>query len=290
MSNKIKLNTLLTVFLAIIFILFFDFTKHNPTLSAINPFADDPYDAIGTFGIQSALFLGVFSVVRTIRLACNRQSSDTQKFFLLRAQMATVLAVFVTCMANTVAMIRHLSIWFGSVAGYELVALLGGLILSTLFVGFLIYRSQERSTQVPDNVWKNVYITSFIFLIVLLCYPERIREESTIGALFTVVLGATLLFMQVHALLAVGVPNYINIENKQGKISKKVWGAIILLGILLGFLVVARELTEGGGNLDIVGSAFIISIYIGLEVSGLLIGYGFLEKPLGLFRRVAISK
>jgi len=59
---------------------------------------------------------------------------------------------------------------------------------------------------------------------------------------------------------------------------------VILLGILLGLFLVLGESTEGGAKPHLTGLAFVALVYIGPETSAILIGYGFLRKPLGLFR------
>jgi hypothetical protein len=53
--------------LAILFYLFFQITKHHPILSLVNPFVEDPYDAVGSFSFQFALFTALLSLVRAFR-------------------------------------------------------------------------------------------------------------------------------------------------------------------------------------------------------------------------------
>ena len=282
MSDKLRINSIILFALAILFAFFFDFTKHNLTLSPVNPFADDPYDAIGTFALQTAVFLGLLSLVRAFRPYRKEQPSNEQKLILVRTQTAIVLAVFVALAGDMVAMVRHVSLWSGTPAGYGLVILIVGFSLLATAIGLFVRHSvKEIVVPMALNSWKKPAIVSLIFFIVLFIYPERIRE-STPGALFTVVVGATLLFMPVEAwgeFLSPGVDTERKIVT-----SRWLWGVVIFIGILLGFTIVLRELAEGGGTIDIVGNAFIISVYVGLEVAGLLIGYGFLGKFLGLFQ------
>jgi hypothetical protein len=53
--------------------------------------------------------------------------------------------------------------------------------------------------------------------------------------------------------------------------------ALVLLGVLIGLIFVVRQ----GPHLAQV--ALVGSVYVGLEIAGLLIGYGFLRAPLGFF-------
>jgi hypothetical protein len=282
MSGKLKINSIIIFALAALFVFFFDFTKHNLTLSPVNPFADDPYDAIGTFALQAAAFLGFLSLVRAFRPYGKEQPSDEQKLILVRTQTAAVLGVFVALAGDIVAMMRHLSLWSGTPAGYGLVILIVGFSLLATAIGlFVRHSAKEIGSPIGLNSWKKPAIVSLIFFIVLFFYPESIRE-STLGALFTVVVGATLLFMPVWAWGQFLCPG-VDMERKTVT-SRWVWGIVILIGILLGFTIVLRELWEGGGTIDIASNAFIVSVYIGLEVAGVLIGYGFLGKFLGLFQ------
>jgi hypothetical protein len=128
MPSKFKINALIILALAALFYFFFMTAKHDPALSAVNAFAEDPYDAIGSFGVQAAAFIGILSTMRAFRLYRGNPPSDEQKVFLARTQVLAVLAVIVTLAGNIVAMARYPSIWIGSPYGYRLAALLSGLL------------------------------------------------------------------------------------------------------------------------------------------------------------------
>jgi hypothetical protein len=51
MPRELKVYALLTFLLAMLFYLFFQVSKHNLVLSEVNAFAEDPYDAVGSFGV-----------------------------------------------------------------------------------------------------------------------------------------------------------------------------------------------------------------------------------------------
>src|SRR5215470_15338252 len=52
MPNKFRINALILFALAILFYVFFMTSKHDGFLSVVNAFAEDPYDAVGSFGAQ----------------------------------------------------------------------------------------------------------------------------------------------------------------------------------------------------------------------------------------------
>ncbi len=60
-----KLNSIFAICLAVAFLLFFQFTKHNPMLAVIIPFGNDPYDAVGSIGVIIGGLLSVLAFIRT---------------------------------------------------------------------------------------------------------------------------------------------------------------------------------------------------------------------------------
>jgi len=67
MPAKAKVSGGLGVGLAVLFYLFFQISKQQPDLARVNAFANDPYDAVGSFAVQFALFVAVISLIRALR-------------------------------------------------------------------------------------------------------------------------------------------------------------------------------------------------------------------------------
>src|SRR6266849_4361493 len=95
MPRQLKVNACLTFVLAVMFYLFFQISKHQPALSQVNAFAEDPYDAVGSFGTQFAVFTALLSLVRAFRPYQPNKALDGQKVHLVRAEYLTYLSVFV---------------------------------------------------------------------------------------------------------------------------------------------------------------------------------------------------
>ena len=57
MPRSVKVSALLAIGLSILFFLFFEICKHAPVFSQVNVFTEDPYDSVGSFGIQLAPFM-----------------------------------------------------------------------------------------------------------------------------------------------------------------------------------------------------------------------------------------
>lgn len=287
MPKKLRINSLIVFVFALLFAYFFDFTKHNPSLSPVNPFADDPYDAIGSYAFQATIFLGLFSLFRAFRPYRDSQPSDEQTLFLVRTQIAIVLSILVTLIGDLVALIRYLSVWSGAATGFLIFSLVISFSIFSIILAVII-RNSARNLFIPVaiNAWTKPAIISTLFFVILMVYPESIRN-NTIGALFTVVVGAVLLFLPVWvwgefltqtqpALFKTMTPRWI-------------WIVISLMAALLGFAIVFRELTADGETISFAGSIFIISVYIGLELAGVLIGYIFLGKFLGIFQKPMVK-
>lgn len=294
MSGRLRINALVVCILAALFYLFFMASKHVPALSSANAFAEDPYDAVGSFGIQAAALLCILSLLRAFRPYRARAPSEEQKEFLGRTQMLAVLAVAVTLACDIVAMARYPSIWIGSTVGKELAALAGFLALFAILPGILVHYSlPEKSLRARPGAGKRAVAVSLVGILILAIYPDTLRQ-STLGALLTVIVGAILLFAPMWAWGIFLVPYGEKIERKGTRVFYEWWrnhkshlGLVILFGAILGILLLSSEfIIEGGGNeMNMARLAFIASIYIGLETTGLLIGYGLLSRPLGLFQR-----
>ena len=282
MTAKQKINSVIVLLLAILFAVFFDSSKHNASLSPVNPFADDPYDAIGTFAMQTVIFLGAFAVFRAFRPYQKGNPSTLQKLYLVRTQMAVVLGVLTALAGDLAALIRHASLWIGTQAGMILVILLATLVFCSMAAGILVHLSvKDIPPPAAHNSKIKPILVLLIFFTILIFYPERITEIIP-GALFTVMVGALLLFMMIRSW---GGYLYPDVDQLPKTIAPKwVWGVAILTGIALGFLIVFLELGGNGGTVDIARRISIILIYIGLEVGGILLGYGFLGKFLGIFQ------
>src|SRR2546430_13044658 len=198
MSRQLKANACLSVVLAVLFYLFWQISKHQPALSQVNAFAEDPYDAVGSFGTQLAVFTALLSVVRAFRPYRPGKVLDGQKVHLVRAEYITCLSVAVTLAADIVAMLRYPSVWMGFPAGQILAALVVGMALLTALVGWHIHRA-TRESMLPSaqTGWTRAIGISVVGVIILAVYPENWRQNVPGGEPLTVVVGAILFFASV---------------------------------------------------------------------------------------------
>lgn len=200
MSRELKVNACLTVALAVLFYLFWQISKHQPALAQVNTFADDPYDAVGSFGTQLAVFTALLTVVRAFRPYQADKVLDDQQVHLVRAEYFTCLSIAVTLAADIVAMIRYSSVWMGFPAGQILAALVVGMALLTALVGWRIHHATRESMLPPAQTgWARAIGISIVSVIILVVYPENWRQSGPVGALLTVLVGVILFFAPVWA-------------------------------------------------------------------------------------------
>lgn len=293
MPGSQKRNALIIVGLAALFHGFFMLTKHSPAFRNLIPFGNDPYDAVGSFADIAGVLIALLCVVRAFRPYRNHPPTWAQQFYLVRAQMAVVLAVFVTLMTDATAMVRHPSAWMHAASRIELLTLLASMAAITIAVGALVRFSLEGSTNTTPSNWMRATLVLLVSMFVLAIYPESLIANTTMH-LVTVVIGDLLLFGPLAALLValvpVGRPSVAKVsETAQGGVYG--WILVTLIGLTIGTLLFVAEITDGGGPIPRFGRLVIIAcVYAGLTIVGLLIAYVFLSGPLGLRRLDSVER
>ena len=297
-SKRAAMSAIAVLAVSVAFGLFFQFTKHNPALSAVNASGEDPYDAIGSFGVQAAAFFGLLSVGRSLWWSRgDGQPSSRQRLLILRAEMATVLAVVITLVGDVAAMLRHPTLWIGSSAGFEYAALLVALVVLDGAVGLFVVRA-SRGAYGPWAIrdWSWAGFSFFALFAVLLVYPESLRQ-SVVGELFTVLVGIALFFTPLRLMLRALVPEPAVQSDGEGPGSALSasrglqWAVVVVAGVVAGLLLISAEMSGGSGAAPPLAKLlFVGSVYVGLETAGLLVGYALLRDPVGIAIGLSPSK
>ena len=281
MKKTLKRNALLVCALALYFWWAFLFLKHDPVLRTIIPFGEDPYDAVSSYGVITAGLLAFISVIRALfgHLAGRR----VRLIYILRTQAAVPLCVLVSLSAEGVSMARHIHLWLDHPGRVRLVVIQASLLGSSLITLGLI--ACKRKIQVPGRFGRAgvIWIT---MLLTLALYPEELIV-STAGHLLTIVLGCVFLFAPLSALTMAWLPDRFRlvhfIRPRPSGFSR--YASLIVVG-LIGFIVggaaYVGELNEGEIRPALSQILFVGGIYAGLGTAGLLIGYAWLGKLLGL--------
>lgn len=300
MPRQLKVSACFTFVLAGVFYLFFQLVKHQPDLSPVNAFAEDPYDSIGTAGVQLALFTAILSFVRAFRPYQSKKDVGNQKVLLMRGEYITCLSVAVTLGADVVTMMRSPSVWIGLPAGQMLMALIGGMALLTALVGWLLFRlAQTLMLPSVQGGWTRAIALSCVGILILALYPAHWRQ-SVPGELLTVFVGTALFFVSVWAWAmiispALGTPFedviddlasvYAWLKAHMGHLvvfhtlfekmlslsffrsmlswlnpRKHTWNAVLLIGILMGAVLALAETTSGQGGPPPIGQFALIAV------------------------------
>jgi len=276
-----KLNSMFALCLAMAFLVFFQFTKHDTTVSAIMPFGDDPYDAIGSFGVIIGAILAMLAIVRALRGA----GTARRRILCARTQFAVAAALLVTLAGDGVAMARHVQTWLGRTGATELLALMAGMLVLAVALSLLIRRS-IRDIPLATSPWRTAAVIFLVAAAVAAVYPESLIR-STVGELWTLVVGILLLFVPLSVMPAAFIP--FNVDAADASViarrmdARWEWGVMTLLGLGLGVLLLAGE-WAGEGAPPALGPRILVgAIFLVAPIIGILIAYGSLRRPLALF-------
>jgi hypothetical protein len=323
MDRKTKRAALRSLLLATLFYLFFQASKHIPTLARVNPFADDPYDAVGSFTMQLAPFLALLSCLRAFRPYRNIALSNDPQRLIAQTRLLTAIAISLTMLSNMVALARHPHTWISSQSGRWLAIASLAILLWSAVEG---YRAAKQSQQsFSRSAWMKSITAIIAMVTALAAVPETLRHTIA-GVLLTAFTGGLTLivplgiiarqlaahhrpaaFDLVDDVIAVWeaiksatprlAPVYTALDWLQRArwphcfalwINPRQfrWRLPLLSGAIFGLALVTAEFcSEGLPHLALVLP--IITIFIGLETASVLMGYAALAEPIGLFRRKA---
>lgn len=269
MPALLKRNAMIVLGLAVLFVI----SKYRVTLLRMPPLGQDPCDAVCAFTIVMALPITALSLARAFRRYRIAPASQTQCLFLIRAQQAVVLAVFITLIAYVFALARHPSLWISAAGRSKLLAWIGTLGVASIGTQLLI-RTPRPTARSGSATWKSVVVGFAVPVLILAFSPEwPIDNSSETTHILTIICAAFVVFAPMRVLLPALVP----IERDEVQFSTaREWIALIF-GILLGALAF-------WGGISKVGGAFRFAHHALLDfwVAALLIGYAVLRRPLGL--------
>ena len=160
----------------------------------------DPCDAVNLFAGISILFIVIGSL---FRMSSGRHSSsDLRYLYAVRAQLAVLFAIFITFVAEIIALTRNLTMWTRIVSPIRLFALLGALTAVTVATQLLILLTQRNRISLSSLRWPRTVLPVAVAIIVLTICPEwPIRNSSTTAHILTVVVGALVVFIPMRLFL-----------------------------------------------------------------------------------------
>jgi hypothetical protein len=278
--------------LALAFALVFFTVKHH--LAAVSPFVDDPYDAVGSFGIQIALAAAMASAARAI-VCPIAASGDRERLFILRGHAVVLTAILVTALSDVVAIGRHLSISFASPAGRAVTVLTAGVVAASAAAVAGLVRMTH--TVVPIRRWCFAALLCLGEVVILAAYPEESRR-SVPGALAAAFMGMAVVLSATWGLTETLLPSDrtaesllerigaalgITGEGRPARLLHHPWRYLTAAAVAAGAALVAVEalgegLPSGSGRV-----VMLVSVIVGIETGGIPLGAVMFRRPLGLF-------
>jgi hypothetical protein len=288
MSVAVRVNAVLTVLLAAVFGYAFNVLKHDPALSRLIPFANDPYDSVGSFAAIVVLPLAILALLRAFRHSTRNMPIAMGIVRAVRVQVAVVLAVLVTVCADTVALLRHPARWSGVSGAVEVITILVGLVVIAGGLGIAMRRTLDNpSVDSPAGASRRSVMATTVSIVVLALFPESI-VKTVVGELLALATGIVLLFWLMSSWLVVLVPGEMSLARDDQSShrthgSRLAWAGAVTAGLAVGGYLLWLESHEDGGIAP--GKVLLVAcVYLGAGAFGLATALAFLRKPLGLNR------
>jgi hypothetical protein len=319
--RRLKLGSLLVVGISILFLAFFQYTKHAPGVGTANPFGEDPYDAVGSFGVLLAPLAALLGLVRAFRSYPQTQPDPDQLRTLLHSGTVALLAIAVTLAADALGLGRALLIGGLFPAAGPLAELVAGMALLTLLASWTFLCPAHRAVM-PSGPRPFLRAISIGVLAsgILAVYPQGWREAGIAGGILTALLGMALLFVTVWAFATAVFPgkepsaeDFFDdlsalFHGGKKRLSpplawlekpaafpplRKVfdwlrprrhrWHLVAVVAVLLGLLLLLPEMLVEGGAPNLRTLLLVAGVYIGIGAAGVLLGYVLLGEYLGIY-------
>lgn len=318
-----KSDSLRSLVLAFMFYGFFEASKHVSSIAQVNPFADDPYDGIGSIAVQLALFLGLLSLLRSFRPYQAGAPSREQRRLIAKGNMLGATAICLTMLGDLVAMVRNVMAWERTREGWWLAIAVAGLLVLSAEECWRGWRTSKDLDVTPNDRMLWMGFASVVGVLgVLAIYPERVRH-SLGGALVTALVGGFMLLLPLGFIartplmnygslttdvvddviaMCVGIkartsllfPVYAQLDRLQRSRwplsfaqwinpRRYRWRLSLVAGSAFGLALVTAELWSDGFK-HLSRAILVIAIFVTLQSTAVLTGRALLADPLGLFR------
>jgi len=265
--KRIHRITALILIAAIVFYLFFQVNKRSPFVEA-NPFAVDPYDAVGSIAIQVALLISLLTYARVIRW--RDDPTQDKGRLVLRGNILVLATIAITLCTDLVAEILQPmppSVWV-NILRLEL----GLMFLLTFICGLGIWLA-----------FKGMQIAS---------PRSNLTPADAIDDLWSLV---RVPVMKAEALFPPAMIDWVSQFNSERLFArlewldprKHPWRFTAVVGLLVGILLILAQLQEGPPPSLAIG-LLLAGIFISVELVAALVGYALFGGYLGL--RPAFNK
>jgi hypothetical protein len=274
-ATHLQRAALLTFVASLIFWAFFQISK-SPNFAAVNPFAEDPVDAIGSIAVQVALAVGVLTLARAAQVSRSPIAFINKGRLILRGNSVALLAIGVTLVADAFMELQN-PMWGISIWGQLLVAGLGTVALIACAAGLITVAAARQLSAWRASEW------------------PPIGEAGSLGEALD---DLWALVRMILAWLRQRLPwlsRPLRWIDSQGNrlfewlmswpwISPRShpWRFCASVGLLIGIGLALAHRLEEGSSINLAVAAIVSVIFIGVELMAVLIGYLVLGGFLGL--------
>jgi len=232
-------------------------------LRDINPFGQDPYDAVGSFAIQVALLVGILTFARALRLQADPAQTAKMRL-ILHGDLVVLGAILATLASDATAVTLH---------------------------------------PLPPSYWRNVLLIelALMFLLTVVCVmamivvfgrmrlaapPRNLTPADGIDDLWTLV---RIPVTRFSAILPRAVVEWVKRFNSDWLFARvqwlnpraHPWRFACILGLLVGVSLTVAQLQEGFPPSLMIGLV-VAGIFISAEFAATLVGFAILGGYLGL--------
>ena len=279
---------------------FFFAAKHRSPFARVVPFGEDPYDAVGSFGIQLAVAAAAISLLRGARRYGGGFPAPTAAL-VLRGSVAALLAVFVTIQADVVALARHPRAWTHSPIGTALALGLVVVALASLAGASLLGLALRRALPEARTCAARAVLAVAAGTLALAIFPETWRLQGFTGSIGTALYGTLVLFAEVGALTVAIAPEGAGpaedllddlgaLLGRRGAPPNAVtrwlraapWRFAVVVALAGGALLAVVQAVGEGLPPGAARALLVLAVFTGLEAAGILVGYFCFRRPLAL--------
>lgn len=314
--------SLLGLLAALLFLGFFNLTKHHPYFSGINLFTEDPFDAVSSFGVILALGSALLGMLGSFRPHENPFTQEDLHQAVNRTGMV-LLACLVSLEADFFAFIFHRQVWMPYPAGWWLLGLTVTFYLLCIACGtslFYLFSGTVKFNWQPVD-W-GLAVLYLLNGVALAYFPDGWRETIA-GAVGAILLGFYFLFFGLHFYggillkplengysdvlddlqawyawkkrifkFAGGLFDRLEVAGRSKTMSglgqalnprRHAWRLLMVFGLVAGGgLLLVERLVEGPLKQGMV--PVLLAIYLGFMLLEAGMAYALLNSRLGIFR------
>lgn len=263
---RIHRITALILLITIVFSLFFQISKAGQ-VREINPFLNDPYDAVGSIAVQVALFVSLLSYARVLRWSTD-PAQEPKARLILRGDILVLMAIFITLCTDLAA---------------------------------------EFAVPMPDSYWGAILRLELggMFFLIIVCGVglwSAIKAAPTMAPLSNLTLADAIddlwslvqvPVMRAGSLLPASISRWIQVMNSDRLFArlrwinprKHAWRFTAFTGLLAGVLLILGQLQEGRPP-NLATGLLVAGIFISVEFVATMLGYIIFGGYLGLRPRI----